>query len=67
MVSLELERGGDMHTAHAIVGHAVLIPILFAMLGAAFFVAWHLDPKGHGRLSDPLDADLVRRWNALAD
>ncbi len=53
-----------MHTAHAIVGHAVLIPILFAMLGAAFYAAWHLDRKGRGGLSDPLDADLVRRWNA---
>lgn len=63
MVSVEPERGGDMHTAHAIVGHAVLIPILLAMLGAAFFAAWHLDKKGRNGLTDPLDADLVRRWN----
>lgn len=49
-----------MHTAHAIVGHAVLIPILFAMLGAAFYAAWHLDRKGRGRLTDPLDVNLVR-------
>ncbi len=55
-----------MHTAHAIVGHAVLIPILFAMLGVAFFAAWHAGTMRGGRLSDPLDADLVSRWNAQA-
>lgn len=54
-----------MHTAHAIVGHAVLIPILFVALAAALFAAWRLGGEGRGgRLSDPLDVNLVRRWNA---
>lgn len=54
-----------MHTAHAIVGHAVLIPIVLAALAATFLAAWHLETKGRGsRLGDPLDAELVRRWNA---
>ena len=55
-----------MHTTHAILGHVVLVPILFAMLGAAFYAAWHLDRKGRGGLGDPLNEDLVRRWNAQA-
>lgn len=54
-----------MHTAHAIVGHAVLIPILFVALAAALYAAWRLGGEGRGgRLSDPLDVNLVRRWNA---
>lgn len=47
---------------HLIVGHAVLVPIVLAALGAILFVAWHLGDKDHGRrLGDPLDVDLVRR------
>jgi hypothetical protein len=55
-----------MNTAHAIVGHVVLIPLVLALLAAVVYAAFHLDVGEHGRLSDPLDPELVRRWNAHA-
>lgn len=55
-----------MHTTHAIVGHAVLVPLVLAVLVAAILAGLRLDARGHEgrRLSDPLDRELVRRWNA---
>ncbi len=52
-----------MNTAHAIVGHAVLIPVVFALLAGLAYVVRHLDAPEGGRLGDPLDAELVKRWN----
>lgn len=52
-----------MHTAHAIVGHAVLVPLVFLSLSAVVAAALRAKGAGSGHLGDPLDADLVRRWN----
>lgn len=55
-----------MNTAHAVIGHAVLVPVVFALLVGVAYAVLHLDVAGRGRLSDPLNANLVRRWNAQA-
>ncbi len=55
-----------MNTAHALAGHIVLIPIVVTALATALFVALHLWTTESGRLGDPLDPELVRRWNERA-
>jgi hypothetical protein len=52
-----------MNTAHAIIGNAVLIPVVFALFAGVAYLVLHLDAPGGGRLGDPLDAKLVRRWD----
>ena len=55
-----------MSTPHFIIGHAILIPTVFAALAGLAYAIRHLDAPEHGRLGDPLDAETVRRWNAQA-
>lgn len=55
-----------MQIAHAIVGHAVLIPLLFSGLAALFVAVYRLDrdTTAAGRhFAAPLDRDIVERWN----
>ncbi|HET7567456.1 MAG TPA: hypothetical protein VFJ91_05655 [Gaiellaceae bacterium] len=53
-----------MHTAHAVAAHAVLVPLVLAVLAAVVATALRLRVSGPGHLGDPLDLDLVRRWEA---
>ncbi len=53
-----------MHTAHQVAGHVVLISLVLSLLAASIVVAFRLDRgRSGGRLGDPLDAELMRRWD----
>ncbi len=54
-----------MHTAHAIAGNAILMLTVLVGLAATVLASFRLGrERTAGRLGDPLDLELVRRWNA---
>lgn len=55
-----------MHIAHAILGHAVLIPLVFSLLAGLFLAVYRLDRNATTSegFAAPLDHDLVERWNS---